>query len=91
MPSLGHLDLMKNAYGRIRPVHRPNIAWLLMTKRVPAMNRRFDATRLLALVAFLLLIFLGFYFGALRVREAGGSVVSERAAEPQSTFHPMRN
>jgi hypothetical protein len=39
------------------------------------MNRRFDSARLLSLIAFLLLILLGFYFGVLRVREAGGSVV----------------
>jgi hypothetical protein len=39
------------------------------------MNRRFDSARLLSLIAFLLLILLGFYFGVLRVREVGGSVV----------------
>jgi hypothetical protein len=40
------------------------------------MKRRFDPARLLFLVAFLLLILLGFYFGAFRMSEAGGSVVT---------------
>jgi hypothetical protein len=48
------------------------------------MNRRLSVGRLLALVAFLLLIFLGFCFGLLHVREADGSVVSTevRTASP---------
>jgi hypothetical protein len=41
------------------------------------MNRRFDSARLLSLIA--LLILLGFYFGVLRVREAGGKVVRTNA------------
>ena len=39
------------------------------------MNRGLGPARLLFLIGFLLLILLGFYFGVLRVREAGGSVV----------------
>jgi hypothetical protein len=38
------------------------------------MSRRFSWPRLLVMVVFLVLIFLGFYFDVLRVASAGGSV-----------------
>ena len=52
------------------------------------MNKRSSPSRLLALAVFLLLVVLGYHFGALHVREAGGGVVLAATELPSALMDP---